>query len=271
MRVPCLPLRIVEVVVRVVPALLLILLCVGTPASLFAWGPTGHRCTALVAERHLKPATKKKVRALLDGQSLAKASTWADEIRSDPSWNYSAPWHYINIEDSETYATAPKSPGGDVVQAIQLLSKTVQDTKQPKAKRAEALRFLIHFVGDIHQPLHVGRRSDLGGNKVQVQWFGEPTNLHSVWDSAIIRHWDLSYTELTDFLEAPKEAELRQWQRDDVLTWAKESMAYRKSIYDVGNGKLSYAYADRHSAFIQKRLLQGGIRLAALLNRLLAD
>lgn len=234
-----------------------------------AWGPAGHRCTALVAERHLTPAARKEVQALLDGDSMAKASTWADEIRSDPDWNHASPWHYVNIEDDETYATAPKSPGGDVIEAIRRMSDVLKDRRQPKAKRAEALRFLIHFVGDIHQPLHVGRRTDLGGNRVVVRWFGEETNLHSVWDSGIINHWELSFTELAGFLETPTESERKQWQQDDVLAWAEESFAYRERLYQVGNGSLGYEYAYVHGPFVKQRLLQGGIRLAGLLNTLL--
>lgn len=249
---------------------ILFAVCLLVPESVWAWGANGHRCIAHVAESHLRPSALQEVRQLLDGASMAKVSTWADEIRSDPDWNYVAPWHYVNIDDDERYAPAVKSPGGDVIEAIRRFSDVLKDRKQPKAKRADALRFLIHFVGDIHQPLHVGRRRDLGGNKVEVTWFGKPSNLHSVWDNGIIRHWDLSYMELAAFLDVPSEQERRRWQEDGVVTWAEENLAVRKDIYRLGNRKLGYAYAYRHSPLVRRRLLQAGVRLAGLLNTLLA-
>ena len=231
-----------------------------------AWGPAGHRVTALVAESHLTDKARAAVRELLNGDSLPKVSTWADEIRSDPDWNYAAPWHYVNIEDDETYAKSPKSPGGDVIEAIARMSALLKDPSKPRKQRSEALRFLIHFVGDIHQPLHVGRRSDRGGNGVPVTWFGRDTNLHSVWDSAIIGHWELSYTELAGFLDVPTASQVKQWQQDSVIRWAEEGFAYRSQLYALGDGNLGYEYGHRHGPFLKQRLLQGGVRLAGMLN-----
>ncbi len=247
------------------------LLCLMTSVPALAWGPAGHRAISLVAERYLTPDTHKAVVELLDGESMAQASTWADEIRSDRKWNYAAPWHYVNLDDGESYARAPKNPGGDVIEAITRFRAVLEDRSQPRKKRAEALRFLIHFVGDIHQPLHVGRRSDRGGNDVKVTWFGRETNLHAVWDSAIINHWELSYTELAGFLKMPAEAEGRRWQKDGVLQWAQESMDYRQRIYEIGDGRLGYEYGYVHGPFLKQRLVQAGVRLAGLLNAVFAQ
>lgn len=252
-------------------AAVVVLLSLLLPNPAWAWGHKGHRCVALVAERNLHPSTLKRINELLDGASMASVSTWADEIRSDPDWNYSAPWHYVNIDDGERYAHAVKSPGGDVIAAIHRFSEVLADRNQPKAKRAEALRFLIHFVADLHQPLHVGRRQDLGGNKVTVTWFGEPSNLHAVWDSGIIERWNMSYTKLAASLQTPNERVRRQWQNGNVVQWAEENLTVRKSLYNIGNGQLGNAYARRHKDLVRQRLLQGGIRLAGLLNTLLAQ
>lgn len=235
-----------------------------------AWGPTGHRVVSVVTDRYLTEETRYAVRELLDGQSIAQASTWADEIKSERKWDYASPWHYVNLDDGETYASAPKNPGGDVIEAITRLRAVLQDPATPRHKRAEALRFLIHLVADIHQPLHVGRRSDRGGNDVKVQWFGRQTNIHAVWDSDIINHWELSYTELAGFLRTPGKAEVAQWQGDGVLQWAEESIAYRGKIYEIGDGRLGYEYGYVHGPFVKERLLQAGVRLAGLLNAVFA-
>jgi hypothetical protein len=249
-------------------ALLTVALIAWTPA-LSAWGSTGHRSIALVAERHLSPEARATIDRLLDGESMAAVSTWADEIKSERRWDFASPWHYVNIEDDETYATAPKNPGGDVIEAIIRLEKVLADRSQPAEKRAEALRFLIHFVADIHQPLHAGRRSDRGANDVEVFWFGRRTNLHAVWDSDIIRHWELSYTELAGFLRMPSDSQRMQWQADPVIKWAEESIAHRPRLYQIGDGRLGYAYAYNHGPYLKQRLVQAGIRLAGLLNRAL--
>ncbi|MCW5965454.1 MAG: S1/P1 nuclease [Bryobacterales bacterium] len=232
----------------------------------FAWGPAGHRVVSVVAERYLTQETHRAVVELLDGESIAQASTWADEIKSDRKWDFASPWHYVNLDDDESYATAPKNPAGDVIEAITRLRAVLQDRNQPRKKRAEALRFLIHLVADIHQPLHVGRRSDRGGNDVKVRWFGRETNIHAVWDSDIINHWELSYTELATFLKMPTAAERAQWQKDGVQKWADESMAYRARIYEIGDGRLGYEYGYVHGPFLKQRLVQAGVRLAGLLN-----
>ncbi len=239
------------------------------PRPALAWGQNGHRAIARIAEARLSKGARRAVRDLLDGRSMAEASTWADEIKSDPAWNFAAPWHYVNVEDDETYQSAPKHPGGDAIQAIERMRQTLKDRSQPRPKRAEALKFLIHLAGDLHQPLHFGRRSDRGGNDVNVRWFGKPTNLHTVWDSGIIEGWELSYRELADMTPLPPEPVLKRWEKDSVLAWAAESFAYRQALYQIGNGKLGYRYSYIHGPFLKQRLAQAGVRLAALLNEAL--
>lgn len=248
---------------------LAILASLALPRPAGAWGQNGHRAIAHIAEARLTKDARRAARDLLDGRSMAEASTWADEIKSDPAWNFASPWHYVNVEDGETYQTAPKSPGGDAIQAIERMRQTLRDRSQPRQKRAEALKFLIHFVGDLHQPLHFGRRSDRGGNDINVRWFGRPSNLHAVWDSAIIQSWELSYRELADMAPLPSKSILKRWEKDPVLTWAAESFAYRTELYRIGNGKLGYRYSYVHGPFLKRRIAQAGVRLAALLNEAL--
>jgi hypothetical protein len=234
----------------------------------FAWGPTGHRVVARVAERHLSEAAARGVAGILGSESLVQAATWPDEIRSDPAWGQAAPWHFVSLDDDESYETAPKSPGGDVVEAIGRFTRVLQDPRAEAARKIEALRFLVHFVGDVHQPLHVGRRDDRGGNAIQVAWFGESTNLHAVWDEKIIESEKLSFSELAEIVDHPTQTEIRTWQSTGVLDWIKESMAVRARVYEIGDKKLGYLYVYQNGPLVERRLLQAGVRLAGVLNAL---
>ncbi|MBV8202723.1 MAG: S1/P1 nuclease [Acidobacteria bacterium] len=238
------------------------------PAAAFAWGPVGHRVVARIAEFHLSPAAARGVAAILGAESLVEAATWPDEIRSDPAWNRAKPWHFVSLDDNETYETAPKSPDGDVVEAIGRFRGVLQDPAAAAGSKAEALRFLVHFVGDVHQPLHVGRRGDVGGNSIQVSWFGESTNLHEVWDEKIIEAEKLSFSELAELIDHPTETEIKTWQGTGVLDWVKESMAVRARVYEIGDKKLGYLYAYQNAPLVKRRLLQAGVRLAGVLNAL---
>jgi nuclease S1 len=244
------------------PLLLLILV----PGVAFPWGANGHRAVGRIAEHHLSAAAARGVAAILGGESLAQASTWPDEIRSDPAWDRAKPWHYVTIPDGETYESSVKSPDGDVVEAIARFTRVLQDPQATAEDKVEGLRFLVHFVGDLHQPLHVGKPGDQGGNLVKVTWFGEPTNLHAVWDEKIIESEKLSFSELADFIDHPTESEVRAWQSGGLPDWVKESMDLRARVYAIGDGKLGYLYAYQNGPLVKRRLLQAGIRLAGLLN-----
>lgn len=239
-----------------------------SPGPAFAWGPTGHRVVGRIAERHLSEAAARGVAAILGSESLAQAATWPDEIRADPAWDKAKPWHYVSLDDGESYETAAKSPDGDVVEAIGRFTKVLQDPRAEAEQKVEALRFLVHFVGDVHQPLHAGRRGDQGGNGIQVTWFNEATNLHAVWDEKIIESEKLSFSELAGFIDHPTASEIKAWQNSVVLDWVRESMDLRPRVYDLGDGKLSYVYAYRNAPFVHRRLLQAGVRLAGILNSL---
>jgi len=236
-----------------------------------AWGPTGHRAVGRIAEHHLSAAAARGVAAILGSETLAEVATWPDEIRSDPSWNRAKPWHYISIDDGETYETTAKSPDGDVVEAIDRFSKVLKDPQADPTSKIQALKFLVHFVGDIHQPLHVGRRADQGGNSIRVSWFGENTNLHSVWDEKILEAEKLSFSEVAEFIDHPTLEEVRTWQAATVTDWATESAAVRQQVYAIGDGKLSYTYQYVNIPLVKRRLVQAGVRLAGLLNSIFVE
>lgn len=254
-----------------VPAAALLAAVLTLPSPAAAWGPIGHRVVGRIAEHHLDPGARSAVACLLGSASLAQVATWPDDVRSDPAWKRADPWHYVSIDDGETYETTAKSPGGDVVEAIGRFTAVLRDPAAPREQKAEALRFLVHLVGDIHQPLHVGRRADLGGNKVEVTWFGARSNLHSVWDNGMIEGEKLSFSEMAEFLDHPSAAEVIAWQAGGVLDWTVESFGLRSQVYDLGDGKLSWEYAYRKLPLVRLRLVQAGVRLAGLLNRTFAE
>ncbi|MCE2894476.1 MAG: S1/P1 nuclease [Flammeovirgaceae bacterium] len=234
----------------------------------FAWGVTGHRAIGLVAEKHLSAKAKKKLKLLMGQESLAMMSTWMDEVRSDSTFNYTADWHWVTIETGKNYSDSPKNPNGDVIMTLERLVMELKSKKLDRKKEIEYVKMIVHLVGDIHQPLHVGCCDDRGGNSVKVKWFRNETNLHSVWDSNMIDDTKLSYTELAGALEEPPTEVLTQWQKASVRDWAAESMTYRKQVYAVGDGNLSFKYSYKNLDSVKLRLVQAGIRLAGVLNEI---
>ena len=236
-------------------------------APALAWGPTGHRVVALVAEEHLSAPARLEVHTLLGGETLAEASTWADDVRERRTWRQSSPWHYVNIPDGKTYKQSRKNRRGDILTAIERFERDLANRRNSPAKRANALRFLIHFVGDLHQPLHVGRFEDRGGNSIDVTWFGEPTNLHRVWDSQIISRRRISFRRWADSLDRPSRQQIAAWTASGPLDWAAESQELRPRVYRIGDGKLGKRYDRDNLPVVRERLLQAGVRLAAFLEK----
>lgn len=234
----------------------------------FGWGATGHRATGLIADQYLTAKARKKIAAILGQESLAMASTWMDEIRSDSTYRYADTWHYTTIPDGKRYEDIASNPDGKVVEMIEKFVKDLKGRKLSKKQEEETLKMLIHLVGDIHQPLHVGKPGDRGGNEVKVKWFRSESNLHRVWDSEMIDDTKLSYTELAGALGKPDKLTIKKWQAASVRDWAHESMTYRPQVYDIGNGTLGYQYSFKYFPIAKQRMLQAGVRLAGLLNQI---
>jgi hypothetical protein len=233
------------------------------------WGRTGHRATGEVAEEYLSPKAKQKIRELLNGQSLAFVSTYADDIKSDKEYRKYGPWHYVNMEPGQAkYSEEKANPAGDLVLGIQKSISVLKDKNASGEEKSFYLKMLIHFIGDLHQPLHTGRGEDKGGNDIQVRWFGKGSNLHRVWDSEMINDFQMSFTELAESTDELSKKEVKQIASGTVLDWMYESKQLSERVYDsveVGE-KLGYEYMYNWFPVVHDQVQKGGIRLAKVLN-----
>lgn len=235
----------------------------------FSWGMTGHRVVGEIATHHLSKNAKKEIARILRNESLAHVSNWMDDIKSDKAYDSLKPWHYTTIPDGKKYAETEINPKGDVVHGIEFVVNALKSGKLSPNLELDYLRILVHLVGDIHQPLHVGRGDDKGGNDVKLEWFWESSNLHRVWDSGMIESMAYSYTELTDKINHPTKDQVAQWQSTSVYDWAHEAMTFRAQIYDLPeNLKINYEYRFKNWEVVENQLLKGGIRLAGILNEI---
>jgi len=243
-----------------------------SPAS--AWGKTGHRVVAALADAQLSGLARAHVKEILGVESLDEAATWPDDMRSAPSqfWQQTAtPWHYVTLSGI-IYDRAP--PEGDALEALNRFRATLQDPNANLADKQLALRFVVHLVGDLHQPLHAGKCCDKGGNDVKVKWFGRDLNLHSIWDSALVDEEQLSFSELAAKLQRHTSSEdVLAWWDINPRDWISESAQLRETVYPEANTKdrkappeLSYAYVYKFTPLMEQRLKQAGVRLAAYLN-----
>lgn len=243
------------------------------PFPALGWGQTGHRVTGEIAEEYLTRRARREIRRILPhGESLAEASTWADFMRSrrEPFWREEAgPFHYVTVPQGKTYAETGAPDRGDAVVALERFARVLRNDSASREEKQLALRFAVHIIGDLHQPLHAGNGTDRGGNDFKVTYFGQPTNLHSVWDSGLINRQQLSYTEKANWLGAKiSRSEAKSWSTIDPLIWIEESVAIRDTIYP-NTDRISWAYGFEHQATVDRRLQMAGVRIAAWLNEVL--
>ena len=237
------------------------------PAS--AWGKTGHRIVGEVATTYLSEPAATAIEDILGPEGLAEAADWPDYMRSNPDsfWRSEAnPWHYVTIPEGQTYADVTPPANGDAITALANFRATVLDPAASLEERQLALRFIVHLVGDLQQPLHAGNGTDRGGNWVDVVFFEEMSNLHEVWDEKLIQYEELSYTEWANWLiQKITPANLGEWGAATPAQWADESAAIRDTIYPESE-ILSYDYAYMARPILNQQMSKGGVRLAAYLN-----
>ena len=239
----------------------------------YSWGATGHRIIGEMAETQLTDVAKERINAILGNASIAMVSNWGDEVRSDPAYDYTSTWHYTNIDSglirSDFDLVALRLDNGQniysVVTLVDYLKQIPNDTAM--------LKMFIHLVQDMHCPMHLGRSDDRGGNAIRVTWFRSSTNLHSLWDSALIDSQKLSYTEYANHLMRiyPLQKQLFDGKTATILDWAWKVYGNTQIAYDSAKEAVkSYEYIYRYKSLWESSLVDAAEHLAALLNYIYA-
>jgi hypothetical protein len=250
----------------------LVLTMIYLPFSAGAWGVQGHRVVGEIADYYLQAKTRVAVKQILGFESMAMTANWADFVKSDTSYKYLSNWHFVNLQEGLTIEDLFKfldKPEVNIYTKVNEMIAVLKNKKSTQEQQKFALRLLIHLVGDLHQPMHTARKDDLGGNKIQLTWFGEKTNLHGIWDEKLIEFQQLSYTEYVRAINHPTPQQLLTWQKTDLKNCIWESYQVCNKIYATGiknDDKLSYRYNFDWIATVNEQLLKGGIRLAKILN-----
>jgi hypothetical protein len=243
-------------------------------AGLISWGDTGHRAVGLIAQNHLTPKAQAAVKELLGHDGLADVATYADEIKS--SMRYTAPWHYVDIPSGYTFEEFSKaiqalpSDKGNVYSLILICERDLTNPVKTRAQKAYALKMLVHFVGDCHQPMHIAHAEDQGGNKIGIKFLGEGGNLHGLWDYMLIDHEHLTYKQMAEKYDTATPVQIKQWQNDQVMKWLYESYVISNELYKEAaeNPDFKEDYYNDHIELLHLRILKAGIRLAGVLNRI---
>lgn len=244
---------------------------------LLAWGPEGHALVARIAESQLTPAARAKIAVILGPDvTLVSISSWADQIRrTRPN---SGPWHYIDIPIDKSHADMARDCSNNdcVVAQIELDKKLVGDPATPALQRKEALMFLVHFIGDMHQPLHSSDNKDKGGNDVKVTFHDQPANLHTIWDTRLLAGMGKE-EDLFPVLLKEAEKHKKKWSRGTPADWAEESHKLaQKIVYGklprvaaAAPEPLNSDYEKAADPLIRKQIEKAGDRLARTLNETL--
>lgn len=241
----------------------------------FAWGANGHRIVGEIADSYLTKKARKAVYEILGSESIAISSNWADFIKSDSAMKYLDSWHYINLKAGLDYANFEAILKNDTsTNAYTKLNFLIGELKKKELsaeRKLFCLRMLIHIEGDIHQPMHVSRAEDLGGNRIKLFWFSDATNLHALWDEKLIEHQQLSYAEFAKNINHTNRQQRIEWQQQPMEQWFFESYQLSDKIYKSitqPEQRLGYRYNYDYLTTLQQQLLKGGVRLAGLLNEL---
>ncbi|GAA4811585.1 S1/P1 nuclease [Litoribaculum gwangyangense] len=234
------------------------------------WGATGHRVVGEIANQYLNYKTKKEIQRLLNRESLAFVSTFADEIKSDERYKKFYNWHFINMPLDAEYDSAKQHPEGDLVSGIAYCQSIIKNKNSSDEEKAFYLKLLIHLIGDLHQPMHIGLEEDRGGNDFKVQWYNNDTNLHSVWDSKMIEKYGMSYTELAVNVNYVTKQQIKEIQKGSIIDWVNETHKLTRKVYAnvKPDENLRSRYSYDNFKTVRSQLQIAGIRLAKILNDL---
>lgn len=236
--------------------------------QMFGWGQKGHDVTAYIAQQHLTPATQAAVNKVFDGHSLVYWANWLDNASHTPEYAYTKTWHYKNVNEGVDYDAMSPHPKGDAVTAIKTAVEKL-GSHDADVDSVLWLKILVHVVGDLHQPMHLGHATDLGGNRVDVKFFNQNKNLHSVWDTNLVESahkWGYAeWAEQVDILTPQQEQQVLQGTVDN---WARECVAIAAQVYKntPAGSKIEYNQIAQAAPVIENQFVKGGLRLAHLLN-----
>jgi len=233
----------------------------------FAWSRDGHHMVAEVAFQLLSPEAREKLKEALGNTSIDDAATWMDEQRGgNNAYQYLSTTHYINIEKGDKLDPFQK---GNIYTELNTVINELEKGKAPADFKLD-LEILIHLVGDIHQPLHDGYGNDKGGNSVSVSLLGRNTNLHSVWDGGIIQIEHINTQTILNQYAKLSPSQINSLKPTNPAAWIAESRAYLDQIYSFSNSTIDEAYIQKAIPIIENQLLKAAIRLAAILEKVMA-
>ena len=245
--------------------------CLLSALMSWGWSQKGHDVTAHIAEQHLTPAAKATVDSLFQGKSMVYWANWLDNASHTPEYAYSSTWHYKNINDGVAYEDMQPNPSGDAITALKSRFEILSDPNSSYDDKVLALKMVVHIMGDIHQPMHVARATDRGGNNVKVKFFGRDRNLHGIWDSDLVESahkW--SYTEWGDQIDRLSPEEQAAVVEGSLDDWAKQTLEITRQIYkDIPAGtNVGYTEIAKYAPVIETQLERAGLRLAYVLNNI---
>jgi hypothetical protein len=262
-------------------------------SSLFAWRELGHFSICEIGYRNLKSAVKKKIDNLMGDKLFPTECTWPDMVRKTDSWKHTFLWHFINLEDGQEYFSNINKKG-DILFALIKYEDVLRSKSSTLEEKRIALKFVGHFMGDLHQPLHAGKASDKGGNRIKVSWFGKSSHqyksvtlngvkvkkkdisLHKVLDLHILNKFmevkklkdssPYSFKIFSSYLMRSIGSKREDWTKGTYFDWMNESLEKRTALYEVGNKRLGQQYYKKSIPIILESIQRAGIRLAERLN-----
>jgi len=244
--------------------ILLLLIC--CPLYFYGWGAEGHKIVAEIAQKKINKKVKKKVQKYLGATSFQDAAVWMDVMRSDHSYDYMKPWHYLNIEKGDSYS---KASTGDILSELDLVIAELKNYKTMKTEDVNKdLKILFHLCGDYTMPLHVGYGSDKGGNDVKIAYKNKTTNLHHVWDSDIIDSAKITTTICLMEIKNLTPAQIKSTKTIDLMQWMNDSRVLLDKVYSINDKTLTQEYINQNKEIVEQQLAIGGLRLATILNEI---
>ena len=258
-------------------ATLIVLVCFSLPVETAAWGRDGHRIVGAIAMTRLDPAARQILTELLgktDRQTIGHACNWPDQLRSQPEYQHTYPWHYVNLPRWDKHYNRQRDcrDGNCAPEALKRFTTRLADDRLPKGERVKAFNWVCHLTADLHQPLHSGYGDDRGGNELEVRYRGRSLNLHSLWDTRLIRSnrpsWRRYSNRLIDELAPPAAV---AWSVEEVDHWTEQAHSLVQQMVYPESAEIKSPYVSKAMPVIDRQLSLAGLRLAWLLNALLGN